>query len=65
LAVALGIRYRSLPDKGFNHSEVIALADSDGIIRAQAVGVQGVDESFLEKIRSLSATTTAIRQDGG
>ena len=42
LAAALGIRYRQLPSKDFNHSQVIALLDADGTIveRAEGLGPQ-------------------------
>jgi protein SCO1 len=33
LAAVLGIRYRELADQSFNHSAVIALTDSEGVIR--------------------------------
>jgi len=65
LAAALGVRYRELPDHTFNHSTVITLTDSEGIIQARADGWQAVDAGFIEKVRSIGAAKAATRPDHG
>ncbi len=42
VSAALGVRYRKLPSGDFNHSQVIALLDGDGVIaaRAESLGPQ-------------------------
>lgn len=52
LAAALGVRYRKLPEGGFNHSTVIALLDAGGMRVAQSNRLQ-TDPALLESIRSL------------
>lgn len=39
VAAALGVRYRQLPNKDFNHSQVIALLDKEGTVVARAEGL--------------------------
>jgi protein SCO1/2 len=53
LAAVLGIRYRKLPEGGFNHSTVIALLDAGGVRVAQSDRLQ-TDPALLEAIRSLA-----------
>ena len=54
LAAVPGIRYRELPDHSSNHSAVIVLANQEGVVRSRAVGVQGIDDSFLATLRTLN-----------
>src|SRR6185437_7806731 len=62
LAAALGIRYRELPDHTFDHSSVVTLADSDGVIRASStLGLRGADASFLQTVRSIGEAAAATR----
>ncbi len=55
LAAALGIRYRKLPDGSFNHSSIITLLDSQGVIRSQSSELTRVDDALL------NATAAATR----
>lgn len=54
LAAVLGVRYRKLPEGGFNHSTVIALLDANGIRVADSNRLQ-TDPELIESIRSLAA----------
>lgn len=63
LAAVLGIRYRELADQSFNHSAVVTLADSEGVIRGRTTELRG-DPSFLALARRLSAATSTSRAAG-
>lgn len=52
LAAVLGVRFRKLPEGGFNHSTVIALLDADGVRITQSNQLQ-TDPRLIENIRSL------------
>lgn len=52
LAAVLGVRFRKLPEGGFNHSTVITLLDADGVQVAQSSQLR-TDQTLLESIRSL------------
>lgn len=52
LAAVLGVRFRKLPEGGFNHSTVIALLDADGVRITQSNQLQ-TDPRLIESIRSL------------
>lgn len=58
LAVALGIRYRELPDHTFNHSAIISVADRDGTVRARTSEMTGLDEMFIAAVRTQITTTS-------
>jgi formylglycine-generating enzyme required for sulfatase activity/cytochrome oxidase Cu insertion factor (SCO1/SenC/PrrC family) len=64
LAAVLGIRYRQLPDRSFNHSTTIALADREGVIQARASGVQSSDAGLVTAANSLVAGAAANQPDG-
>lgn len=55
LAAVLGIQYRQLSNKDFNHSTVFVLLDSHGRIRAQSDKLGEVDEPFASALRRLMA----------
>ncbi|HEX7026395.1 MAG TPA: SCO family protein [Gammaproteobacteria bacterium] len=55
LAAVLGVRYRKLPEGGFNHSTVIALLDANGIRVTDSNRLQ-TDPALIESIRSLMPT---------
>ena len=55
LAATLGISYRKLPDGSFNHSSVIALLDSAGVMARKSTDLVRIDEAFL------TDTVAAIR----
>ena len=63
LAAVLGIRYRELADQSFNHSAVIAIADSDGVIRGRTTELRG-DPAFLALVRHLSSAASTNRAAG-
>src|SRR5581483_2550232 len=65
LSAALGVRYRELPDHTFNHSTVITLTDSEGVIQARADGWQAVDAGFIEKVRFIGAAKAVTGPDHG
>lgn len=52
LAAVLGVRYRKLPEGGFNHSTVIALLDAEGVRAAGSNQLQ-TDPALIESIRVL------------
>lgn len=52
LAAVLGVRFRKLPEGGFNHSTVITLLDADGVRITQSNQLQ-TDPRLIESIRSL------------
>jgi protein SCO1/2 len=63
LAAVLGIRYRELADRSFNHSAVIAVADSEGVIRGRTTELRG-DPTFIALVRHLSAIASTSRAAG-
>jgi protein SCO1 len=63
LAAVLGVRYRDLPDGGFNHSASIALVDAEGVIRARAEGVSGGEPDFVRQVQSIAAAARTTRGD--
>lgn len=50
VAAALGVRYRQLPTKDFNHSQVISLLDTSGTIKARAEGLGPQRDAVVEAI---------------
>lgn len=52
IAAALGVRYRRLPSKDFNHSQVIALLDSKGTIVARAEGLGPQRDAVVDALRA-------------
>ncbi len=52
LAATLGIQYRELPDRSFNHSTVISVTDRDGTVRARTSELNGPDPAFLIAMRA-------------
>ncbi|WP_040673160.1 MULTISPECIES: SCO family protein [Rhodanobacter] len=57
LSGVLGLQYRQLPDKEFNHSSELILLDSDGRIAARTTRIGKLDPAFVEAIRKLVAAT--------
>jgi protein SCO1/2 len=57
LAAVLGVRYRRLPDGGFNHSTVIALLDAGGVRVANSHQLQ-TDPALIESINALAGLAT-------
>lgn len=62
LAAALGIRYRALPDGGFNHSTVVSLLDENGRIVRQTSEMTTLEESFLTELRTRVGGSTAAKR---
>ena len=52
VAAVLGIRYRRLPDGGFNHSTVIALLDPAGVVLTRVEGVGQPLDALRERLRA-------------
>jgi cytochrome oxidase Cu insertion factor (SCO1/SenC/PrrC family) len=48
----LGIHYRELADRTFNHSAVISVTDRDGTVRARTSELTGSDDAFVAVLRS-------------
>ena len=57
LAAVLDVRYRKLPNQSFGHSTVIAVLDTDGVVRGHTSKLGEVDPDFM---RTVSTTI-----DGG
>lgn len=55
VAAVLGVRYRQLPSKDFNHSQVIAYVDENGVIQARTEGLGPQRSAVVEKIRADAA----------
>jgi len=52
VAAVLGIRYRRLPGGGFNHSSVITLLDSSGVILTRVEGLGQPTDAVRESLRA-------------
>ncbi len=52
VAAVLGIRYRRLPDGGFNHSSVITLLDPSGVSLARVEGLGQPLDALRERLRA-------------
>jgi protein SCO1/2 len=52
VAAVLGIRYRRLPDGGFNHSSVITLLDASGVVLARVEGLGQPLDVFRERLKA-------------
>jgi protein SCO1 len=52
VAAVLGIRYRRLPEGGFNHSSVITLLDPSGVVLTRAEGVGQPLDVLRERLRA-------------
>jgi protein SCO1 len=52
IAAVLGIRYRRLPDGGFNHSSVITLLNPAGVILARVEGLGQPVDALRERLRA-------------
>ena len=55
LSGVLGLQYRQLPDKEFNHSSELILLDAEGRIAARTTRIGKLDPVFVEAIRKLLA----------
>ena len=53
LAAVLGVQYRQLADKEFNHSTILSLVDADGRIRARTSKLGAVDRAFITAVRTV------------
>lgn len=56
VAGVLGIQYRALENREFNHSTAIILLDADGRIRASSQRVGAPDPDFVAAVKSALAT---------
>ena len=55
IAAALGIKYRRLPDGGFNHSSIITLLDRSGSVQARVDGIGRPYADLLTRLRAAAA----------
>jgi protein SCO1 len=53
LAAALDVTYRKKDDGNFDHSVVIALLDTDGVVAYRQLGLSHDTRAFVSKIRTL------------
>jgi len=56
LAALLGLQYRQLPDKEFNHSSQLILLDRDGRIVARTSIIGRLDPEFVAAVRKLAGS---------
>lgn len=54
LAAALDIKYRRLPDGGYNHSSLITLLDARGVIVAKVDGLQQPSEALRARAKTVA-----------
>ena len=54
LAAVLGVRFRANDSGGFDHSAIISLLSSEGVIAAQQVGIQASSQDLLTKLEALA-----------
>ncbi|MEW6167062.1 MAG: SCO family protein [Pseudomonadota bacterium] len=57
LAAVLGIRYRKLPDGGFNHATIVTLLDGDGRALARSERPAQPDAELIDALRKAAAAT--------
>lgn len=55
LAALLGLQYRQLPDRDFNHSSELLLLDADGRIVARTAIIGRLDPAFVDAVRKAVA----------
>jgi protein SCO1 len=55
IAAVLGVQYRQLTNKEFNHSTVLTLISSDGQIIARSNSIGSVDSKFVAAVRAALA----------
>lgn len=53
LAAVLGIQYRQLANKEFNHSSALILLDAQGRVRARLIRLGQVDRDFVEAVKAV------------
>lgn len=53
LAALLGLQYRQLPDKDFNHSSELVLLDRDGRVVARTSVIGRLDPQFVAAVRKV------------
>ncbi|HEX5124816.1 MAG TPA: SCO family protein, partial [Rhodanobacteraceae bacterium] len=57
LASVLGIQYRELADREFNHSSALVLLDGEGRIVARTNTVGEIDPAFVAKVKQTIAAS--------
>ena len=57
LAAVLGIQYRQLEDREFNHSSVLVLLDAEGRVVARSSRLGEPDPEFVKAVRDTLAAT--------
>jgi len=53
IAAVLNVQYRKLPNGDFNHSSVINLLDSNGVVMATTSRLGAVDPPFVETLKQI------------
>ena len=56
IAAVLGVKYRRLPNGGFNHSSIITVLDPSGVIQTR---VEGLGQSHADLLKRLRASGTS------
>lgn len=65
LAAVLGIKYKQLPDGGFNHSSVITVLDRNGLVRARSDGLgRSVDSALKVALAAVVRERRVARSNG-
>lgn len=65
VAAVLGIQYRQLSNKEFNHSTELILLDTEGRIRARTAKLDGVDRDFVAAVKTVLGETPNTRKGQG
>ncbi len=53
LAALLGVKFKQLEDGGFDHSNVISILDSEGVIARQQIGLRQNPEESIKLLKQL------------
>jgi protein SCO1 len=65
LAAVLGIQYRQLSNKEFNHSTVLILLDAQGRIRARTAKPDEVDRDFVAAVKTVLGESSSAKKGQG
>jgi protein SCO1 len=65
VAAVLGIQYRQLSNKEFNHSTVLILLDAEGRIRARTTKLDEVDRDFVAAVKTVLGEALGAKKGQG
>lgn len=65
VAAVLGIQYRQLSNKEFNHSTVLILLDAQGRIRARTEKLDAVDRDFVAAVKTVLGESSGAKKGQG